>query len=37
MKVQQEITYKQVYGAPVVGEHGRWLGVVIVMHDIIRA
>ncbi len=32
--VQQEILYKQVYGAPVVGEHGRWLGVVIVMHDI---
>lgn len=32
--VHQEIQYKQVYGAPVVGEHGRWLGVVIVMHDI---
>lgn len=32
--VDQEIFYKQVYGAPVVGEHGRWLGVVIVMHDI---
>lgn len=24
----------EVYGAPVVGEHGLWLGVVIVMHDI---
>lgn len=34
VEVQQEIHYKQVYGAPVVGEHGRWLGVVIVMHDI---
>lgn len=34
IEVQQEIQYKQVYGAPVVGEHGRWLGVVIVMHDI---
>ena len=22
------------YGAPVIGEHGRWLGIVIVMHDI---
>ncbi len=34
VEVQQEIFYKQVYGAPVVGEHGRWLGVVIVLHDI---
>ena len=34
MTVQQEITYKLAYGAPVVGEHGRWLGVVIVMHDV---
>ena len=34
VEVQQEIQYKQVYGAPVVGDHGRWLGVVIVMHDI---
>lgn len=29
-----EKVYKQVYGAPVVGEHGRWLGIIIVMHDI---
>lgn len=34
VEIQQEIQYKQVYGAPVVGDHGRWLGVVIVMHDI---
>ncbi len=34
MELQQEITYKFAYGAPVVGEHGRWLGVVIVMHDV---
>ncbi|MEO4051959.1 ATP-binding protein [Solibacillus sp. CAU 1738] len=34
MEVQQEITYKFVYGAPVVGENGRWLGVVLVMHDV---
>ncbi|WP_431027498.1 two-component system histidine kinase PnpS [Lysinibacillus sp. LZ02] len=34
MEVQQEITYKLAYGAPVVGEHGRWLGVVVVMHDV---
>ena len=32
--LQQEIRHMEVYGAPVVGEHGRWLGVVIVMHDI---
>lgn len=34
VQVKHEILYKQVYGAPVVGEHGRWLGIVIVMHDI---
>lgn len=34
MEIQQEILYKQAYGAPVMGEHGRWLGVVIVMHDV---
>lgn len=32
--IQQEIRHMEVYGAPVIGEHGRWLGVVIVMHDI---
>ncbi|RHW33467.1 sensor histidine kinase [Lysinibacillus yapensis] len=34
VEIHQEIQYKQVYGAPVMGDHGRWLGVVIVMHDI---
>ncbi len=34
MEIDQEITQKLAYGAPVVGEHGRWLGVVIVMHDV---
>lgn len=34
MEVQQELIYKFVYGAPVVGDHGRWLGVVLVMHDV---
>ncbi len=29
-----KITHKQVYGAPVIGEHGKWLGVVIIVHDI---
>ncbi|HWL25305.1 MAG TPA: ATP-binding protein [Ureibacillus sp.] len=34
IELHHEILYMQLYGAPVVGEHGRWLGVVIVMHDI---
>jgi len=34
MEVQQDLYNKEVYGAPVIGDHGRWLGVVIVMHDI---
>jgi len=34
MEINNEKIYKQVYGAPVVGEHGRWLGIVIVVHDI---
>ncbi|MER2049668.1 MAG: histidine kinase dimerization/phospho-acceptor domain-containing protein, partial [Solibacillus sp.] len=34
MEIANEVYYEQVYGAPVVGEHGRWLGVVIVMHDV---
>ena len=29
-----EVKHKAVFGAPVVGEHGKWLGVVIVQHDI---
>lgn len=34
IEIENEKMYKQVYGAPVVGEHGRWLGIIIVMHDI---
>ncbi len=34
IKIQHEYRDMEVYGAPVVGEHGLWLGVVIVMHDI---
>lgn len=34
VEIQGEIHYEQAYGAPVMGEHGRWLGVVIVMHDV---
>lgn len=34
MTIDQEIMHKMAYGAPVVGEHGKWHGVVIVLHDI---
>lgn len=34
MAIGQEIQYNMAYGAPVVGEHGKWHGVVIVLHDI---
>lgn len=27
-------SYMSVYGAPVIGHHGNWLGIVVVMHDI---
>lgn len=33
-EMHQKIRHMDVYGAPVIGENGRWLGVVIVMHDI---
>lgn len=26
--------YMDAYGAPVIGEHGKWLGIVIVMHEV---
>lgn len=29
-----ETRHNEAYGAPVIGDHGRWLGVVIVLHDI---
>ena len=34
MEIQQEFYNNEVYGAPVIGDHGRWLGVVVVMHDV---
>lgn len=27
-------SYMSVYGAPVIGHHGNWLGIIVVMHDI---
>lgn len=34
MELHHEMVHNEVYGAPVIGDHGRWLGVVIVMHNI---
>lgn len=32
--VGMQLSYMSVYGAPVIGHHGNWLGIVVVMHDI---
>lgn len=34
IEIDQRSRHMEVYGAPVIGKHGHWLGVVIVMHDI---
>lgn len=34
IKIEQRKRHMEVYGAPVIGKHGHWLGVVIVLHDI---
>lgn len=34
IQTSQKLKHIEVYGAPVIGKHGHWLGVVIVMHDI---
>lgn len=34
LSFETDSRHMEVYGAPVIGEHGHWLGVVIVMHDI---
>lgn len=34
VQVKGDIKYKEIFGAPVIGDHGKWLGVVIVVHDI---
>jgi two-component system, OmpR family, phosphate regulon sensor histidine kinase PhoR len=30
------LSYMGIYGAPVIGHHGNWLGIVVVMHDITK-
>ena len=32
--IDGSLSYVSVYGAPVIGNHGNWLGIVVVMHDI---
>lgn len=34
IEIDQRRRHMEIYGAPVIGKHGHWLGVVIVMHDI---
>ena len=34
VQIGHEIRHNEIYGAPVVGDHGRWLGVVLVIHDV---
>ena len=34
MKKNLHTHFMDAYGAPVIGEHGKWLGIVIVMHEI---
>ncbi|MFD1927157.1 two-component system histidine kinase PnpS [Sporosarcina siberiensis] len=29
-------SYVSIYGAPVIGNHGNWLGIVVVVHDITK-
>ena len=31
-----DFSHMSVYGAPVIGRHGNWLGIVVVMHDITK-
>lgn len=32
--LEEGVCHLEVYGAPVIGENGNWLGIVIIMHDI---
>lgn len=34
LKESPFLTSVSVYGAPVIGDHGNWLGIVVVIHDI---
>lgn len=38
VRLIDEITssYVSIYGAPVIGNHGNWLGIVVVVHDITK-
>lgn len=34
LQTTKGIRYTECYGAPIIGEYGKWLGMVIVIHDI---
>lgn len=34
IELNHELVHTEIYGAPVIGDHGRWLGVVVVIHNI---
>ncbi|MBY0222372.1 two-component system histidine kinase PnpS [Mammaliicoccus sciuri] len=34
IRLEGDIVHLEVYGAPVIGENGNWLGIVVIMHDI---
>ncbi|BAQ11732.1 regulon sensor histidine kinase protein phor [Bacillus sp. OxB-1] len=34
IEVEGKISHMSVYGAPVIGVHGNWLGIIVVMHNI---
>ncbi|WP_179392706.1 two-component system histidine kinase PnpS [Sporosarcina sp. JAI121] len=36
LDIADNLSYMGVYGAPVIGHHGNWLGIVVVMHDITK-
>ncbi|WHT47719.1 ATP-binding protein [Sporosarcina thermotolerans] len=35
-QIRRDESYFNVYGAPVIGRHGNWLGIIIVFHDITK-
>ncbi|EGQ22296.1 phosphate regulon sensor histidine kinase protein PhoR [Sporosarcina newyorkensis 2681] len=34
IRLEGDIVHLEVYGAPVIGKNGNWLGIVVIMHDI---
>lgn len=36
LEMDGTVTHLSVYGAPVIGRHGNWLGIIVVMHNITK-